>query len=147
MRGVRIIDGMHRHSLSAVPEDVLLDWCDQEAEVRYPAIACVLPISNSTEEVGPRKWTTVAIRLLDKAPDRVEVLKQFVGQFHPKSGWSGSLAAILESNAKLLDQLDAYPDPAVVDCVRDEKIRLAKVIEDERRQETALDRRRDERFE
>src|ERR1019366_3309872 len=46
MRGVRIIDGLHRHSLSAVPEDVLLDWCDQDACARYPAIACAIPISH-----------------------------------------------------------------------------------------------------
>jgi hypothetical protein len=147
MRGVRIINGLHGHSLAAVPDEVLLDWCDQDAEVRYPIIARVIPISNSTDEAAPRKWTTVALRLLDKAPDRVEVLKQFVGQFHPKSGWSGSLAAILESNAKLLDQLDAYPDPTVISFVRDEKKRLAKVIENEKQHETASDRGRDERFE
>jgi hypothetical protein len=147
MRGVRIINHLRRHSLASVPEGVLLDWCEQEAEVRYPTIACVILISNGTDEAGPRKWTTIALRLLDKAPDRVEVLKQFIGQFHPRGGWSGSLVAILESNAKLLDQLDRYPDPAVIAFVRDEKKRLAKVIENEKQRETAFDRRRDERFE
>ena len=147
MRGVRIINHLRRHSLASVPEGVLLDWCEQEAEVRYPTIACVIPISNSTDEAGPRKWTTIALRLLDKAPDRVEVLKQFIGQFHPRGGWSSSLAAILESNAKLLDQLDRYPDFAVIAFVRDEKKRLAKGIENEKQRETAFDRRRDERFE
>jgi hypothetical protein len=147
MRGIRIIHHLRRHSLASVPESVLLDWCDQEPKVRYPAVACVLPISTSTDEAGPRKWTPIALRLLDKAPDRVEVLKQFVGQFQPTGGWSGSLAAILESNAKLLEQLEQHPDPAVVAFARDEKIRLAKVIENEKQHETAFDRRRDERFE
>ena len=147
MGGVRIIKHLRRHSLASVPEGVLLDWCDQEAEVRYPTIAYVIPISNSTDQAGPRKWTTIALRLLDEAPDRVEVLKQFVRQFHPTGVWSGSLAAILESNAELLDQLDAYPDPNVIAFVRDEKKRLAKVIENEKQHETAFDRRRDERFE
>ena len=146
MRGVRIIDGLHRHSLSAVPEDVLLDWCDQDACARYPAIACAIPISHIPGGTGERKWTPTALRLLDKAPDRVEVLKQFVRQFHPRGGWSGSLTAILESNAKLLDQLEAHHDSTVVDFVRDEKVRFARVIEEERRWEAEKDRR-DERFE
>jgi hypothetical protein len=74
------------------------------------------------------------------------VLKQFVRQFHPRGGWSGSLTAILESNAKLLDQLEAHHDSTVVDFVRDEKVRFARVIEEERRWEAEKDRR-DERFE
>jgi len=146
MRGVRIIDGLHRHSLSAVPENVLLVWCDQDACARYPAIACAIPISHIPGGTGERKWTPTALRLLDKAPDRVEVLKQFVRQFHPRGGWSGSLTAILESNAKLLDQLEAHHDSTVVDFVRDEKVRFARVIEEERRWEAEKDRR-DERFE
>jgi len=61
--------------------------------------------------------------------------------------WSGSLAVILESNAKLLNELDEYPDPAVVQFVTQEKVRLGKAIETERRAETLADRERNACFE
>ncbi|OLB20767.1 MAG: hypothetical protein AUH15_10660 [Acidobacteriales bacterium 13_2_20CM_55_8] len=72
---------------------------------------------------------------------RAKVLEQFVTQFTPMS-WNGSLAVILESNAKLLNELDEYPDPAVVQFVAQEKVRLGKAIETERRAETLADRER-----
>ena len=54
-----------------------------------------------------------------KAPDRVEVLKQFVRRFRPIT-WNGSRAAIIESNAELLNVLEVYPDPAVVKFVAED---------------------------
>ena len=63
----------------------------------------------------------------------------------PSGGWRGSLAAILESNATLLDQLDEYP--ALFDAAANEKERLREWINGERAQESKSDRERDERFE
>jgi hypothetical protein len=61
--------------------------------------------------------------------------------------WSGSRASILESNAVLLDQLETYPEPDVAEFVAQEKIRIAKEIEAERRFEKLTARDKDERFE
>lgn len=54
---------------------------------------------------------------------------------------------IIEANAKLLDELEGYPDDAVREFISVEKLRLKQTVEEIRRQETELDRRRDERFE
>lgn len=135
-----------KNALDAVPDDVLLGWCDQVPKIRYPAIATAITICHPAEGTGPRQWSSIALRLLDKAPDRVEVLRQFVQQFSPSS-WSGSRATIVEANAKLLDKLLAYPDPAVAEFAAQEKIRLGGAIEQERRHETEMDQKRDERFE
>jgi hypothetical protein len=140
------IRSVRKNPLDVVPEDELLGWCDQEPQTRYPAVAAAITIFHHAEEAGPRQWTNIALCLLDKAPDRVEVLKQFVQQFSPMS-WSGSRAAIVEANAKLLDDLMAYPDPAVAEFVAQEKVRLCSAIEQERRHETEMDKKRDERFE
>jgi hypothetical protein len=83
---------------------------------------------------------------LDKAPDRVEVLKKFIGQFSP-TGWAGSRASIVESNAKLLDDLAGYPDPALIEFIQKEKTRLSQAIQAERHTEALIERERDERFE
>jgi hypothetical protein len=147
--GVSILDEARRHRsspLDVVSEVDLLAWCDKEPKTRYPAVAGAITIYAPTEGAGPRQWTTVALRLLEKAPDRVAVLKQFIRQFSPM-GWTGSRAAIVAANTKLLDELEAYPDTAVAKFALEEKIRLSQWVEQEKRQETEVDKARDERFE
>ncbi|MDP3000805.1 MAG: hypothetical protein Q8N47_25200, partial [Bryobacterales bacterium] len=146
-QGIRILDDVRsrKYLLAVVPEEDLLRWCDEEPKSRYPAIARVIAISQRTSEAGPLQWTSVALRFLEKAPDPCEVLRQFVSQFMPAGGWSGSLAAILEAHATLLDDLGTYPDLAVF--VAQEKVRLHDATEAQRRSETASDKQRDERFE
>jgi len=147
--GISILDQagqLRRNAFDAIPEGDLLSWCDQQPETRYGAVAGGVTAFQPSGETGRLQWTSTARKLLDKAPDRVEVLKEFIGQFSP-TGWSGSHAAIVESNAKLLDELAGYPDAALVEFIAKEKIRLAKAIEAEGHMETLLERERDERFE
>lgn len=147
--GISILNNARTHRsspLDTVSEDDLLAWCVKDPRIRYPAVAAISTIYHPTEGISPRQWTAVALRLLEKAPDRVAVLKQFIRQFSPMS-WAGSRAAIVAANTKLLDELEAYPDAAVAKFVTEEKVRLIQWVEQEKRQETELDRARDERFE
>ncbi len=147
--GLRIINDIRWHKknpLDIVSEGELLRWCGERPNTRYPVVAAAVTAFRRTEEAGPPQWTNVALLLLEKAPDRVEVLKQFVRQFRPMS-WSGSLASIMESNTELLNGLEKDPDPAVRDFVTEAKVRLRQEIEAERRWETINDAERDERFE
>jgi hypothetical protein len=75
------------------------------------------------------------------------VLKQLIGKFRPRNGWSGALATILEANAKLLSDFDGYQDASLIEFVQGEKVRLAQWIADESQREAAEDRQRNERFE
>ena len=90
-----------------------------------------------------RVWGS--LRFLEHAPDPSAVLGEFVAQFTPSSGWSGSRAAILEANAALLDDLTGYPNLAGV--AAQEKLKVQQSIEAQRRSETSFDRERDESFE
>jgi hypothetical protein len=149
MLGISILDQasqLRRNVFDAIPEADLLSWCDQRPEIRYPAVAGGVTAFQPSGDTGGPRWTSTARKLLDKAPDRVEVLKKFIGRFSPM-GWAGSHAAIVESNAQLLDELAAYPDPAVVEFIAKEKSRLAQAIQAERQTETLIERERDERFE
>lgn len=131
---------------AAIPEADLLAWCDQQPEARYPVIAAgVTPFQMSGEGGRPR-WTSFARTILDKAPDRVAVLREFVGKFRPTM-WTGSLAAIVASNFRLLDELGEYPDPALTEFIAKEKLRFRAVIEGENRIQELIDRRMEERFE
>jgi hypothetical protein len=145
--GIRILQdvGASKCPLNAVPEEDLLSWCDLEPQTRYPAIADLITTYQRTSEKTPPRWTQIALRFLEKAPDPEGTLHRFVSQFRPSSGWSGSLPAILESNAALLDQLEAYPALSVI--ITQEKERLQKWIHDERCRLTAWGRETDERFE
>jgi hypothetical protein len=102
--GVGILDEvgqLRRNAFDAIPEANLLSWCDRQPETRYPAVAAGITTFQPSSDTGSPQWTSTALKLLDKAPDRVEVLKKFIAQFSP-TGWVGSHAAIVESNARLL---------------------------------------------
>ena len=147
--GIRIIEDGSRHDknlLDVVPERDLLDWCDKEPNIRYAIVAAGITVSLPAEETGPRRWTNIALAMLERAHDRVAVLKEFIRRFRP-TGWSGSRFTVLASNAKLLDELEGYSDPRFIEFVAQEKVRLGKEIEEARRLETTEDRASDERFE
>jgi hypothetical protein len=74
------------------------------------------------------------------------VLTVFVERFRPTS-WSGSRAALLEANARLLDTLEAEVRGELVPFVVKAKDQLAREIASERQWETERDQDRDERFE
>jgi hypothetical protein len=145
--GVRALRevGSRRHPLAVVSDDNLLRWCDVEPETRYQAMADAITISIPAGHNTPLRWTSLALRFLEKAPDPSAILRIFTSHFSPRGGWSGSLSTIIESNAALLDQLDAYP--ALQDTVTEQKTEVRKWIEQERSRESLWNREQDERFE
>lgn len=149
--GIRILDDIcdeRGNPLDAVPALDILQWCDKDPATRYRVIAGLITVSTSSDnQAEPRKWTEIALLLLERAPDRIAVLKEFIRQLTVLSGWVGSLAATLEVNVKVLEELAAYPDPAVVKFVARERVRIQESIETERRREEIYERHRDERFE
>jgi hypothetical protein len=145
--GIRVLRdvGSRRHPLAVVSEEELLRWCDIEPRARYPAMANIITVSQRAGENAPPRWTSLALRFLEKAPDPSAILRVFTSHFMPAGGWSGSLSTILESNAVLLDQLGAYP--ALQGTVTEQKTEVRKWIEQERSRESMWNRERDERFE
>jgi hypothetical protein len=134
-----------RNPFDGVPEDELLNWCDVDPTTRFPLIASVVGIYASAQG-AERAWSNIALRLLERAPDRIEVLKRFMRQFEP-SGWTGSRASAIEVNAKLLDQLTFLDDMTLQQFIAAEKIRITRFVEDEKRRELQQDRAANERFE
>lgn len=148
--GIRILDDIcddRGNPLDAVLAEDILQWCDKDPAVRYPLIAGLVTVSTSSNQTGPRKWTKIALLLLEKSPDRIAVLREFIRQLIEISGWVGSLSATLDVNVRILDELLTYPDPVVVEFIRREKVRIQEKIDTERRREQAYERHRDERFE
>jgi hypothetical protein len=147
-RGLELISDLRlldRNPMEALSTEAIGQWCDAAPQTRYAIAAAFINFSTTSENGGP-EWNAVALRLLENSPSRVDFLKRVVERFWPMS-WSGSRAAIAEANAKLLDQLPSYNDPALAQFITQEKVRLAVEIEAERRSETKHDKDSDERFE
>jgi len=146
--GLGVLDDtaqLRRKPFDLVPQVDLLSWCDQQPKTRYSAAARGVTAFQASGD-GRQQWTDTALKLLDKAPDRVEVLKNLIRQFSPV-GWTGSRASIVELNAKLLDDLASYPDSALAEFISQEKTRHAQAVQVERQTEALFERARDERFE
>ncbi|MGD0940840.1 MAG: hypothetical protein ABR905_14130 [Terracidiphilus sp.] len=129
-----------------VPEQILLEWCEQDRNIRYPLMASAIFPFKVEQNTEIRHWTKVALKLLEQAPDRIEVLKRFIERFQPM-GWSGSQVPPWEANVKLLDSLADYHDPNIVAFVAAEKMRLLSVLDVVRQREASQERRENERFE
>ena len=99
-----------------------------------------------SDQVGHQEWTPIALLILERAPNRVEILKKFVSKFAPDSG-AGSYATVIESNSRLLDKLPEYSDPTVRDFVAEQKLRIAAVVKAEYELEREIYKERDEAFE
>jgi hypothetical protein len=143
-----ILDASHHHTnpLEFVPPELLTAWCDGKPDERYPLLAQVVPLYKGKEDAAPLDWNAGALAILDKAPDRIAVLRRFVCRFRPMR-WSGSRAVAMASRLPLLAQLETHADPAIADFAKSDGARLRKEIENERGRETKDDKANDERFE
>lgn len=146
VRAIEDMTHMHGNPMDSVPDDVLVAWCEADPTGRYPVAAATITLFRRPEEKAPLQWTPAARLVLEKASDRVQVLAEFLRRFRPRS-WSGSRAAIIESNARMLDELDFEGDAAAISFIEQAKKGLADAIAEEQRWETQRDRGRDERFE
>jgi hypothetical protein len=140
--GLSILDQNSRlrhNSLNAVPEPDLLSWCDQLPEIRYPAVATAVTAFQPSSETGRLRLTSMAHKLLDKAPDRLEVLRNFLSQLSPAESLS------------ILDEMLASSDPALVGSLTNERTRLAQIVQAQKQTEVWTAKQlkidADERFE
>jgi hypothetical protein len=147
--GIRAVSDIEHvtetNPLAAIPDNVVLEWCDRDATLRYPLVASVItPFSPG--ENNTLQWTGVVGQLLKHAPNRLAVLSELVHNFQPMS-WSGSRATVMESRLPLFDDPLVRDDPTLVSFVEESRIELKRAIDIERRAETDRDKTRDERFE
>lgn len=139
--------GDHRRNpADAISCEALITWCEGDRDHHYPLAASIITFARREETASSLVWSEQAKMLLANAPDPARVLEVFIKRFRPMS-WSGSLAALIEANAKLLDSLESLLPPALMPLVADAKVRLARHVADERQRELEWDRARDERFE
>lgn len=147
--GVRVFEHLNDHRSTPSDEiscEDLIAWCNRDRENRYSLAAAFVTFARRAEESSPQAWSEQAKALLAHAPDPGSVLAAFVERFRPMA-WSGSRAALIEANARLLDSLEEEIAENLAPIVAEAKAKLVQEVEEERVSETARDRAMDERFE
>jgi hypothetical protein len=92
------------------------------------------------------QWKPSALALLERAPNKIEVLKHYIDHFAPMS-WSGSRSATWEANARLLDHFENHSDIDLAAFARLRRDELRRLLDDLKRQELDSEKRENERFE
>jgi hypothetical protein len=147
--GVRVFEHLDEHRgnpAGAISCEALMAWCEGVRDRRYPLAASIITFARRPEASDPQVWSEQAKALLASAPDPRSVLAVFIERFRPMS-WSGSRAALMEANARLLDNLESNASFDLIPFVTEAKAKLAQEVARERLWETQQDRARDERFE
>jgi len=134
-------DLLHPHAFDVIPEEELLRWCNELPDVRYPIAAAGIAAIRQDKD-GPH-WTDLALKILEKSPDRVRVLQKFIRQFS-LPGWDLSRAAEVQANLQLLDDFVGHPDPTLADFAKSEKSRLSQAIAEARKVRPPIYMERDE---
>jgi len=146
---VRLLNNIlriHKNVLDALPDDIVLTWCDRNPALRYPLAASVVVLFKRPKEGAPHEWTPLVGKLLEKAPDARHILNEIFHRLRPTS-WSGSLATKLEGRLKLLNSLPGGDAPTLAAAMAEASANLQARIDAERRHEQEEDRARSNRFE
>jgi len=139
-------DNLLGSPLDRIPQDTLLAWCDEDNTVRYPLIAArMVPFSKAPNSDKPQ-WKPSALAFLERAPNKIEVLKPYINHFEPMS-WSGSRSATWEANVRLLDHFENHSDIDLAAFARLRRDELRRLLDDLKRQELDSEKRENERFE
>ena len=137
----------HRESpLSAIPDEVVLCWCEASPKTRYPFAAAVVLLFSRSNQNEPHEWRPIAAALLKRALDPVAVFKEIALRLRPTS-FSGSVASKFESRLKLLDELEIGENPGVQAAFIEARAELAAKVERERRAEAEEGKVQSGRFE
>jgi len=145
-RGMFDHDYLVGSPLDRVSEATLLLWCEEDSNVRYPLIASKLvPFARNPQTDTPA-WKSSALALLERAPNKIEVLGHYIRHFQPSS-WSGSQSTIWEKNVRLLDQFENHPDSDLAAFAKEQQMEHKKSLNGLKAQELASERRDNERFE
>jgi hypothetical protein len=135
----------HDNPLDAVPDETLITWCDKDAALRYPMMSSVVSFSRGTDS-GDQGWTSLALQMLERAPDAMVVLSSFADRFSPVM-CEGSRAVYMAQRARLLDDLDSRFGDEIMAFAQARRIELQNEIDHHREWEAKRDRSRDESFE
>lgn len=144
---IKFRDSLRPGPFSRLPPEVLIEWCNENADRWAQVAPYISPFSRGSEEddeTGP--ISPVAAAFLEAAP-RPEVLVEAYLQHLAPMSWSGSCADIMERRLAVIEAMHSHPAPEVGHTIArltpGIRARIARI----RHAEQEEDRDRDQRFE
>ena len=132
--------------MAHIDDDIIVGWCEQNPETRYPKVASVIIPFRRAEQGKSLEWTPLAQTIINNFYDPSVILNEFKSTFRPTT-WSGSRADILQSRICLIQELKEHEHQPVVDWAIKEEKKFEKEIQSEREWEMKRETDRNERFE
>ena len=133
----------HESPVNAASQEILLAWARENLEVRLPKLAEEIHLFAKNGEHDAILWSSLALEILELAPDRSAILDIYASRFHPNGVQSGSLTDNLSPYLALAEKLQTHDDPLVASWAKKQIDLLTKEIVEEHQR----DRRVDESFE
>lgn len=127
--------------LKSVGIETLEQWAMINPQIRIPRLVNSITLFTSQGE-SEEGWSPIFLRLLELAPEKRSFLENVNHRLHP-TGWSGSLADILDKRRTLVEQFIQHSNP----IIRAWAIEQAQRLEVESQHQRSRERREDESFE
>lgn len=138
---------LHESVLGVVPADVLVNWCNEQAEARFLFAAGACQLFNiPSDEKSPLAFSDVALALLQAAPDKKLIVDTYISRFRLKI-WNGIQESKHEQMLDALDQLAVLKNESVVETISAAKATLSRWISEEGERESRRQRTQDASFE
>ncbi|MGF9772400.1 hypothetical protein ABEX30_08100 [Priestia aryabhattai] len=132
--------------LSRINEQLIIDWCEESKEIRYPIISSALVPFHKKENTNLPQWTSLALKIITNFSNPMVILDNFKLTLRPRR-WSGSRAAIMQNNLSLIIDLKKHHNPLIAEWARKEERVLEAEIHSDRECELERERKLNERFE
>ncbi|MGB0385042.1 MAG: hypothetical protein ACPGWR_09485 [Ardenticatenaceae bacterium] len=139
-------DGTFHNPVNQIPEKVIIDWCELEAERRYPLMVSSMLTYSKSKDSEELHWQPILKTIFEKSPNLQAVLSQLEHEIYPMS-WSGSRAEAMAKRLPLLAKLFEHPNLKVRDWAKRQHKKLQHAIQRERESELRENQERFERFE
>ena len=81
--------------MSAIADDVIINWCEKNPKIRYHKIASEIMPFFYNELENRMAWTSLAMCLLNNSPNPIMILEEYKTTFIPMS-WSNSRSSIMQ---------------------------------------------------
>ncbi|WP_095067616.1 hypothetical protein [Pseudomonas sp. Irchel 3A18] len=113
--------------------DDVIDWCQHEPVSRYPFAALIVPLFQYSALSQPESWTPLALRVLNRAPDQIAVLKAYGLRLGPRGLFLRD--ELMETYACLLGKLSLQVKPESHSTIRTLQLHLQQSAQDQRDEE------------
>ncbi|PEC20553.1 hypothetical protein [Bacillus cereus] len=135
-----------RSFLSYIDDNLIIDWCKANPEIRYLTISSVIVPYQKIENSHLLKWNSLALKIIEIAPNPIKVLNQFKLAFRFISEVD-SRATLMQKSLVLISYLKKHEDPSIAEWAHKEEHMVKQDIHFQRELELKLANDLNEHFE